>query len=57
MRDGVLTEADTCREFVTPRLMESGWGNAIRQANAALLSAMLERIFSQATGEYDEHSQ
>lgn len=28
MRDGVLTEADTCREFVTPRLMDSGWGNA-----------------------------
>lgn len=28
MRDGVLTEADTCREFVTPRLVESGWGNA-----------------------------
>jgi len=31
--------------------------NAIRQANAALLPAMLERIFSQATGEYDEHNQ
>lgn len=21
----VMTEADTCREFVTPRLVESGW--------------------------------
>lgn len=28
MRDGVITEADTCREFVTPRLVEAGWGNA-----------------------------
>ncbi|MCM8627638.1 EcoAI/FtnUII family type I restriction enzme subunit R [Accumulibacter sp.] len=28
MRDGVITEADTCREFVTPRLVESGWGAA-----------------------------
>jgi len=26
MRDGVVTEADTCREFVTPRLVEAGWG-------------------------------
>ena len=26
MRDGVITEADTCREFVTPRLVEAGWG-------------------------------
>jgi type I site-specific restriction endonuclease len=28
MRDGVITEADTCREFVTPRLVEGGWGAA-----------------------------
>jgi len=28
MRDGVITEADTCREFVTPRLVEAGWGNS-----------------------------
>ena len=28
MRDGVITEADTCREFVTPRLVEAGWGAA-----------------------------
>ena len=28
MRDGVVTEADTCREFVTPRLVEAGWGSA-----------------------------
>jgi type I restriction enzyme R subunit len=28
MRDVVLTEADTCREFVTPRLVEAGWGDA-----------------------------
>jgi len=26
MHDGVITEADTCREFVTPRLIEAGWG-------------------------------
>lgn len=26
MRDNVVTEADTCREFVTPRLVEAGWG-------------------------------
>lgn len=57
-----MTEADTCREFVTPRLVEAGWGAAesvigeqhkraaIRQANAALLPATLERIFqSEAT--------
>ena len=25
MRNGVITEADTCREFVTPRLIEAGW--------------------------------
>jgi type I restriction enzyme R subunit len=28
MRDGVITEADTCREFVTPKLIEAGWGTA-----------------------------
>ena len=28
MREMVLTEADTCREFVTPRLVEAGWGSA-----------------------------
>ena len=28
VRDGVITEADTCREFVTPRLVEAGWGTA-----------------------------
>ncbi len=28
MRNGVITEADTCREFVTPRLVEAGWGVA-----------------------------
>lgn len=26
MQDGVITEADTCREFVTTRLVEAGWG-------------------------------
>lgn len=25
MRKGAMTEADTCREFVTPRLVEAGW--------------------------------
>ncbi len=28
MREGVITEADTCREFVTPRLVDAGWGAA-----------------------------
>lgn len=28
MRDGVITEADTCRQFVTPRLVEAGWDAA-----------------------------
>ncbi|WP_244841562.1 EcoAI/FtnUII family type I restriction enzme subunit R [Aeromonas allosaccharophila] len=28
MQDVVSTEADTCREFVTPRLIEAGWGVA-----------------------------
>nr|WP_192805033.1 DEAD/DEAH box helicase family protein [Noviherbaspirillum aerium] len=28
MRDVVITEADTCREFVTPKLVEAGWGAA-----------------------------
>jgi type I restriction enzyme R subunit len=28
MRDGVISEADTCREFVTPRLREAGWSAA-----------------------------
>jgi type I restriction enzyme R subunit len=25
MYEGVMTEADTCREFVTPRLVDAGW--------------------------------
>ena len=28
MRESVITEADTCREFVTPKLIEAGWGIA-----------------------------
>jgi type I restriction enzyme, R subunit len=28
MNDGVMTEADTCREFVTPGLVAAGWGAA-----------------------------
>ncbi len=28
MREGVMTEADTCREFVTPRLFAAGWSTA-----------------------------
>ncbi|MEW6100207.1 MAG: EcoAI/FtnUII family type I restriction enzme subunit R [Pseudomonadota bacterium] len=28
MREGVITEADTCREFITPKLWEAGWGTA-----------------------------
>jgi len=28
MREGVMTEADTCREFVTPKLIEAGWAVA-----------------------------
>jgi hypothetical protein len=28
VRYGVITEADTCREFVTLRLVEAGWGAA-----------------------------
>ncbi len=28
MCEGVMTEADTCREFVTPRLVEAGWSEA-----------------------------
>jgi len=28
MPEGVITEADTCREFVTPHLVEAGWGTA-----------------------------
>ncbi len=28
MRESVITEADTCREFVTPKLVEAGWGAA-----------------------------
>lgn len=28
MRDGAMTEADTCREYVTPKLVEAGWGAA-----------------------------
>ena len=27
MQDGVITEADTCREYVTPKLVEAGWGS------------------------------
>jgi type I restriction enzyme R subunit len=26
--EGVMTEADTCRQFVTPKLLEAGWNNA-----------------------------
>ena len=28
MRDGTMTEADICREYVTPKLVEAGWGAA-----------------------------
>jgi len=28
MHDGVITEADTCREFITPRLVQAGWAAA-----------------------------
>lgn len=28
-REGVMTEADTCREFVTPRLIEAGWATEL----------------------------
>lgn len=28
MQNDILTEADTCRELVTPKLIEAGWGNA-----------------------------
>jgi type I site-specific restriction endonuclease len=28
MREGVMTEADTCRKFVTPRLAAAGWAAA-----------------------------
>ncbi|NHC07889.1 EcoAI/FtnUII family type I restriction enzme subunit R [Azonexus fungiphilus] len=28
MRDGTMTEADTCREYVTPKLVEADWGAA-----------------------------
>lgn len=28
MRDGAMAEADTCREYVTPKLVEAGWGTA-----------------------------
>jgi len=28
MREGVITEADTCREFVTPKLVAAGWSTA-----------------------------
>ena len=27
-QNDILTEADTCRELVTPKLVEAGWGNA-----------------------------
>jgi len=30
LREGVMTEADTCREFVTPKLVEAGWSNTPR---------------------------
>lgn len=53
-----MNEAATCREFVTPRLVEAVWGAAesvigeqhSRQANAALLPSTFVRIFqSKAT--------
>lgn len=28
MRDGAMTEADTCREYVIPKLVEAGWCTA-----------------------------
>ena len=48
-----MTAADPCREFVTPRQVEAGWGKAEsaigeqhnRQANAALLPSACVRIF------------
>jgi hypothetical protein len=26
-----MTEADTCREFVTPKLVEAGWGELLNR--------------------------
>lgn len=49
MHTSVMTEADTCRELVTHKLVESGCSaapHAIREANQALIPATLERLFS-----------
>jgi type I restriction enzyme R subunit len=37
MRERVMTEADTCREFVTPKLVEAGWGCPTRHRRATHL--------------------
>lgn len=40
MRDGVITEADTCREFVTPKLVEAGWGGATHRTPSVSSAAL-----------------
>lgn len=55
MRDGVITEADTCREFVTPRLVEAGWGAVhavwgVKSWSAGLIAALSTTLLGAALG-------
>lgn len=38
MRNDVITEADTCREFVTPRSVEASWNTEPNDLIAAVRS-------------------
>jgi len=56
MRNCVLTEDDTCREFATPRFIESGWGHAYHVIGEQRTFAN-GRIFARSIGGKDERNQ
>ena len=51
----IMTEADTCRDLVTPKLGDAGWGSAPHLIGEQrtftngriIVTATLERVFSE----------
>ncbi|MEI8029945.1 MAG: hypothetical protein WCH35_09230 [Comamonadaceae bacterium] len=53
MREGVITEVNTCREFVIPRLIEAGW-SASSHAKAGLEHADPNDLIARMRGHEGE---
>lgn len=52
MRDDVITEADTCRKFITPRPIEAGWSvvpHAIGEQHAFTHGRIIEIDYTRGT--------